>query len=184
MNLIEFINKFKKPKNDNMKYAEMLNGYIPIFSQFGQDIYASDVVQQAISCLVTELTKVNPFHIRKNGSDLVPVESSTIQRLLNQPNERMTQSDFFEKVFWQLFLNYNAFIIPTYVRNNKGDKEFTALYPIQPTDVTFLQDPKGKLGIKFKFFNGYETILAYSDVIHIRYRYSINELMGGNEFGH
>lgn len=63
----------------------------------------------------------------------------------------MTQSDFFEKVFWQLFLNYNAFIIPTYVRNNKGDKEFTALYPIQPTDVTFLQDPKGKLGIKFKF---------------------------------
>ena len=49
MNLIEFINKFKKPKNDNMKYAEMLNGYIPIFSQFGQDIYASDVVQQAIS---------------------------------------------------------------------------------------------------------------------------------------
>lgn len=122
MNLIEFINKFKKPKNDNMKYAEMLNGYIPIFSQFGQDIYASDVVQQAISCLVTELTKVNPFHIRKNGSDLVPVESSTIQRLLNQPNERMTQSDFFEKVFWQLFLNYNAFIIPTYVRNNKGDK--------------------------------------------------------------
>lgn len=48
-----------------MKYAEMLNGYIPIFSQFGQDIYASDVVQQAISCLVTELTKVNPFHIRK-----------------------------------------------------------------------------------------------------------------------
>lgn len=183
MNLIEFINKFKKPKNDNMKYAEMLNGYIPIFSQFGQDIYASDVVQQAISCLVTELTKVNPFHIRKNGSDLVPVESSTIQRLLNQPNERMTQSDFFEKVFWQLFLNYNAFIIPTYVRNKKGDKEFTALYPIQPTDVTFLQDPKGKLGIKFKFFNGYETILAYSDVIHIRYRYSINELMGGNEFG-
>ena len=144
MGLIDFINKFKKTK-PNINYAKMLNGYTPIFSQFGQDIYASDVVQQAISCLVTELTKVNPFHIRKNGSDLVPVESSTIQRLLNQPNERMTQSDFFEKVFWQLFLNYNAFIIPTYVRNNKGDKEFTALYPIQPTDVTFLQDPKGKI---------------------------------------
>ena len=26
-------------------------------------------------------------------------------------------------------------------------------------------------------------MLAYSDVIHIRYRYSINELMGGNELG-
>ena len=182
MSLIDFINKFKKIKQ-NFKYAQMLNGYTPIFSQFGQDIYASDVVQQAISCLVTELTKATPYHIKKIGSDLVPVENSEIQRLLEEPNERMTQTDFFEKVYWQLFLNYNAFIVPTYYRDNKGNKKYTGLYPIQPIDVTFLQDPEGKLGIQFKFINGYETILAYSDVIHIKYRYSINEFMGGNEKG-
>ncbi len=182
MGLIDFINKFKKIKQ-NFQYAQMLNGYTPIFSQFGQDIYASDVVQQAISCLVTELTKANPYHIKKDGSDLVPVENSEIQRLLEEPNERMTQTDFFEKVYWQLFLNYNAFIVPTYYRDNKGNKKYTGLYPIQPIDVTFLQDPEGKLGIQFKFINGYETILAYSDVIHIKYRYSVNEFMGGNEKG-
>ena len=182
MGLIDFINKVKKIKQ-NYKYAKMLNGYTPIFSQFGQDIYASDVVQQAISCLVTELIKANPYHIKKDGSDLVPVENSEIQRLLEEPNERMTQTDFFEKVYWQLFLNYNAFIVPTYYRDNKGNKKYTGLYPIQPIDVTFLQDPEGKLGIQFKFINGYETILAYSDVIHIKYRYSINEFMGGNEKG-
>lgn len=182
MGLIDFINKFKKIKQI-FKYAKMLNGYTPIFSQFGQDIYASDVVQQAISCLVTELIKANPYHIKKDGSDLVPVENSEIQRLLEEPNERMTQTDFFEKVYWQLFLNYNAFIVPTYYRDNKGNKKYTGLYPIQPIDVTFLQDPEGKLGIQFKFINGYETILAYSDVIHIKYRYSINEFMGGNEKG-
>jgi HK97 family phage portal protein len=182
LGLIDFINKFKKIKQ-NFQYAQMLNGYTPIFSQFGQDIYASDVVQQAISCLVTELTKANPYHIKKDGSDLVPVENSEIQRLLEEPNERMTQTDFFEKVYWQLFLNYNAFIVPTYYRDNKGNKKYTGLYPIQPIDVTFLQDPEGKLGIQFKFINGYETILAYSDVIHIKYRYSVNEFMGGNEKG-
>lgn len=182
MGLIDFINKFRKHKED-AKYAKALSGYTPIFSQFGQDIYASDVVQQAIACLVTELTKVNPFHIKKNKSDLVPVENSEIQRLLEQPNERMTQTDFFEKVYWQLFLNFNAFIIPTYYKNQKGNKNYTGLYPIQPIDVTFLQDPTGSLFVKFKFINGYETTLKYSDVIHIRYRYSINEFMGGNEFG-
>ncbi len=182
MRLIDFINKFRKNKEDT-RYANALNGYTPIFSQFGQDIYASDVVQQAISCLVTELTKVNPFHIIKDGSDLVPVEKSDIQKLLEQPNERMTQTDFFEKVYWQLFLNYNAFIIPTYHRDEKGNKKYTGLYPIQPIDVTFLQDPNKNLLVKFKFVNGYETTLRYSDVIHIRYRYSINEFMGGNEFG-
>lgn len=182
MGLIDFINKLKKTK-PNINYAKMLNGYTPIFSQFGQDIYASDVVQQAIACLVTELTKATPYHIRKSGSDLVPVEDSEIQKLLEQPNERMTQTDFFEKVYWQLFLNYNSFIIPTYYKDIKGNKHYTGLYPIQPTDVTFLQDPEEKLGIEFTFRNGYKTMLAYSDVIHIRYRYSINELMGGNEFG-
>lgn len=182
MGLIDFINKFKKTK-PNINYAKMLNGYTPIFSQFGQDIYASDVVQQAIACLVTELTKANPFHIKQSGSDLVPVENSEIQKLLDQPNERMTQTDFFEKVYWQLFLNYNSFIIPTYYKDIKGNKHYTGLYPIQPTNVTFLQDPEGKLGIEFTFRNGYKTMLAYSDVIHIRYRYSINEFMGGNKFG-
>lgn len=182
MGLIDFINKFKKTR-PNINYAKMLNGYTPIFSQFGQDIYASDVVQQAIACLVTELTKANPFHIKQSGSDLVPVENSEIQKLLDQPNERMTQTDFFEKVYWQLFLNYNSFIIPTYYKDIKGNKHYTGLYPIQPTNVTFLQDPEGKLGIEFTFRNGYKTMLAYSDVIHIRYRYSINEFMGGNEFG-
>lgn len=182
MGLIDFINKFKKTKL-NTNYAKMLNGYTPIFSQFGQDIYASDVVQQAIACLVTELTKANPFHIKQVGSDLVPVENSEIQRLLEQPNERMTQTDFFEKVYWQLFLNYNSFIIPTYYKDIKGNKHYTGLYPIQPTTITFLQDPEGNLGVEFIFRNGYKTMLAYSDVIHIRYRYSINEFMGGNELG-
>ena len=47
MGLIDFINKFKNIKT-NMQYAKILNGYTPIFSQFGQDIYASDVVKSHI----------------------------------------------------------------------------------------------------------------------------------------
>ncbi len=181
MGLIDFVNKFKKQK-ENKKYASMLNGWTPVFSQFGQDVYASDVVQQAISCIVTEMKKINPTHIRESGLDSIPVNGD-LQRLLNQPNERMTQSDFIEKVYWQLFLNFNAFIVPTYIRNPDGTKKYTGLYPIQPTNVTFLQDPSGKLFIKFTFLNNYETTLRYSDVIHLKYRFSVNEFMGGNEAG-
>ena len=178
--LIDFANKFKKQK-ENKKYARMFNGWTPIFSQFGNDIYASDVVQQAISCIVTEMKKLSPQHIREIQGDQIPIVDSTVQRLLNQPNERMTTSEFLEKVMWQLFLNYNSFIIPTYVKNSDGSKSYTGLYPIQPTNVTFLQDPSGKLFVKFEFLNNYETTLRYSDVIHIKYRFSVNEFMGGNE---
>ena len=51
--LIDLLKKFTNKKN-NYKYLPMLNGYTPIFSQFGNDIYASDVVQQAIVCIVDE----------------------------------------------------------------------------------------------------------------------------------
>ncbi len=186
MILIDFINKFKKNK-ENKRYADWTNGYVPIFSQFGKDIYASDVVQQTISCIVFELKKLVPKHIRLNGADPTPIENSNIQRLLNQPNEKMTTSEFIEKIFWQLFLNYNSFIIPTYTTETDNNgikvKKYTGLYPIQPTNVDFLQDTSGRLFVKFSFLNGYETTIRYSDVIHIKYKYSINDFMGGDERG-
>lgn len=185
MGIISFINKFRSQK-ENKKYAPMLNGYAPIFSQFGTDIYASDVVQQAITCIVMEMKKLTPLHIRNVGSDPIPIYDG-INRLLKEPNERMTTSDFIEKVIWQLFLNFNAFIIPTYdvSIDSSGNKvkTYTGLYPISPTTVDFLTDNKGELFVKFKFLNDYETTLRYSDIIHLKYRYSVSEYMGGNEFG-
>ena len=183
--LLDFIKKFVGNK-ENKQQAKILNGYTPVYSQFGTDIYASDVVQQAISCIVQELKKLSPVHIRKVDNDFIPLDDS-IGKLLKDPNEHMTTSDFIEIIFWQLFLNYNAFIIPTYTYYTNPDgqreKRYTALYPIQPVNVEFLQDNSGKLFVKFQFVNGYETTLNYTDVIHLKHHFSVNELMGGNAFG-
>ena len=185
MGIVDFINKFKS-KKENKTYAKMLNGLIPVFSQFGTDIYASDVVQQAINCIVMEMKKLIPQHIRENGTDPIPINDS-LQKLLDDPNERMTTSDFIEKTFWQLFLNYNAFVIPTYTTSfdNEGKKvkNYTGLYPIAPIRVEIQQNSLGNLFYYFKFINDYECTLAFEDVIHIKYRYSVNEFMGGNKYG-
>lgn len=174
----------RKPKNS--AYADMLNGYTPIYSQFGQNIYASDVVQQAVNCIVTELKKLTPLHVRTIDGDVQPIKSN-IQNVLNAPNEIMTTSDFIEKVIWQLYLNYNSFIVPVYKswtdENGVEQRNYTALYPIAPTQVDFLQDVTDTLYVKFTFSSGYETTLKYSDVIHIRHHFSVNEFMGGNEMG-
>ena len=88
-----------------------MNGFAPIFTQFGTNIYASDVVVQALKCIVDEMKKLNPTHVRYNGSDPVPVKS-TVQDVLNNPNPLMTTNEFLEKMVWLLLMNYNAFIIP------------------------------------------------------------------------
>lgn len=181
-----WLDKLRRKPPQNSTYADMLNGFTPIFSQFGDDIYASDVVQQAINCIVTEMKKLNPTHVRTNGSDSVPVTSS-IQAVLNRPNELMTTADFLEKIVWQLYFNYNAFIMPTYYVWTDTDgtekRRYTGLYPLAPTGVTFIQDASDRLFVKLVFANNYETTVPYSDIIHIRYHYSVNEFMGGNESG-
>ena len=168
------------------KYAEVMSGYAPIFSQFGTNVYASDVVQQAISCIVSEMKKLRPEHIREIGNDVVPVNSD-LQTVLNNPNPRMTTSDFLEKVTWLLMLNYNAFIVPTYYewrdKDGKIKRKYEALYPITPSQVDFIEDAGNRLFVKFKFNNGYECTVKYSDVIHIKKNYSVNDFMGGNEQG-
>lgn len=178
-------NLFKKENPTQTKYAEVLSGYAPIFSQFGQNIYASDVVQQAINCIVQEMKKLRPEHVRETGSDIVPVNSS-LQAVLNNPNQLMTTSDFLEKVTWLLFLNYNAFIIPTYMEwtdQTGHHKKYTGLYPIQPNQVDFIEDAGGRLFVNLRFNNGQTFTVKYGDVIHIKYRYSVNQYMGGNENG-
>ena len=181
-----WLDKLRRKPKTKTKYAQMLNGYTPIYSQFGDNIYASDVVQQAINCIVMECKKLIPQHVKNNGSDVIPVNSD-VQAVLNAPNEIMTTTDFIEKIIWQLYFNYNAFVIPAwYTRqetNGSLTRVYTGLYPIAPTNVEILQDDSDKLYIKFTFANGFETTLNYSDVIHIRKNYSVNEYMGGNEFG-
>jgi HK97 family phage portal protein len=180
-------NLFKKETPTQTKYAEVMSGYAPIFSQFGTNIYASDVVQQAISCIVSEMKKLRPEHIRENGNDIIPVEGSSLQAVLNNPNSRMTTSEFLEKVTWLLFLNYNAFIVPTYYvwtdKDGKEKRKYDGLYPIAPSQVDFIEDAGNRLYVKFRFNNGQEYTVKYSDVIHIKYRYSVNDFMGGNEQG-
>lgn len=178
MGILDFFNNMMKPKKDG-KYsiAKIANNSYPAFSQFGTNAFNSVVVQQAIQCIVSEMKKLTPIHERVTDMDSVPVNGQ-VQKILNNPNDVMTTSDFIEKIYWQLFLNYNAFVVPTYENGN-----LTGLYPIQPIHVDFLKDPSQRLFVKFKFANDYETTVRYSDIIHLKYRYSVNEFMGGNSFG-
>lgn len=185
MGILEKIFK-RSPKT--RRIAPTLDGYSPLFPQFGTNIYASDVVQQALKCIVDEMKKLNPTHVRIVDNDPVPVKKSSVQDVLSNPNDLMTTSEMLEKTVWLLLMNYNAFLIPVYRTwkdENTGAERRTydAMYPIKPTQVDFIEDAAGRLFVKFRFMNGYETTIAYSDVIHIRYNYSVNEFMGGNECG-
>ena len=184
---------FKKGPSETT-YAKMLSGNIPIFSQFGTNIYASDVVQQVLKCIVDELKKLQPTHIRDNNGDPEPIKGN-VQNILDNPNPLMTSSEFLEKVCWLLLMNYNAFILPTYytwkewTTDEAGNpiqverRRYESLWPIKASEVDFIEDASGRLYCRFIFDDGSKTVLPYDDIIHIKYNYSVNDFMGGNRAG-
>ena len=185
---MEWFDKLFKKQPKKTKFAPTLDGFVPIYTQFGTNIYASDVVQQALKCIVDEMKKLKPTHVRYRGSDPIPVAAGDIKEVLENPNDLMTTSEFLEKICWLLLMNYNVFIIPTYYtwQDDKTGAErryYESLYPINPTQVDFIEDVGGRLFVKFWFWNGETTTIRYDDVIHIKYNYSINQYMGGNEMG-
>jgi len=171
-----------------LKYAKFLDGGYPIFSQFGQNIYASDVVQNCIDVIATECSKLMPRHIRTDKNGMQTTVNSSLNRLFKfAPNELMTTKDFLEKIIWLLEMNCNAFIYPVYEMffDNQGKPyiNYTAIYPLDPRQVDFVQDSTGKLFVDLRFESGDNVILAYSDVIHLRKKFSINSIMGGGRNG-
>lgn len=182
-----WIDKFFRRSPKNTKYAPTFDGFTPIYGQYGTDIYASDVVQQSLKCIVDEMKKLAPTHVRISSNDPVPV-SGNVQEVLNNPNQLMTTSEFIEKTVYLLLMNYNVFIIPTYYtwvdkKTGQERRYYDSLYPINPTQVDFIEDAGNRLFVKFYFWNGETTTIPYDDCIHIKYNYSLSEYMGGDRFG-
>lgn len=178
MNLIDFL-KSKIGNKQGKRFAHSPSAWLPFYTQIGQGEYDSVVVQQAINCIVKEMKKLYPQHvIRRDNGDIEP-QSDYIQRVLEHPNPIMSTSDFVEKTIWNLMLNYNSFVLPVWDGNNR----LTQLWPVQPVNVEFLQDATGEYWIRMVFQNDMEGTVRYRDVIHLRYNYSVNDWMGGNQFG-
>lgn len=185
---MKWFDKLFKAQPKKIKFAPTTDGWLPMFGQYGNNIYASDVVQQALKCIVDEVKKLNPVHVRYIDSDAVPVKGSSVQDVLSEPNQLMTTSEFLEKVTWLLLMNYNVFIVPiyyTWIDDKTGAERryYEALYPLNPTQVDFIEDASNRLFVKFWFMDGYTTTIPYDDVIHIKLNYSVNQYMGGNLMG-
>ena len=168
-------------------FAPTFNGFAPIYGQYGTNVYAFDTVQQVLACIAREIKKLNPTHVRIRDGDPVPVRSS-VQDVLDNPNELMTSAEFLEKCTYLLLLNDNLFILPTYYvwqdeASGAERRYYQSLYPIKPSQVDFIQDESGRLFVKFWFWNGETTTIRYSDVIHVRRNFAVNEYMGGGEYG-
>ena len=182
MGFLDFWKRKNKPQN-GLQYAPTMNGNLPFYSSFGDNIYASDLVVQSIRCKANEFKKLNPRHIRYVDGAAEVLLDSSIARALRRPTEYMTTADFLEKITILLELNKNVFIYPMYYVSKAGERVYTGFYPLKPSEVQYKTDENGKMYIELQFSNGYQTTVPADSLIHWRKDYGVNDYFGGNMFG-
>lgn len=182
MSLFDFFRKNKdKNQNITVNYAPTSSGTSPINIDYGSiNIYASDIVMQSIRCKANEFKKLNPRHIRTTNNMQEVITNSSVARVLRRPNAYMTQSELLEKITILLELNKNVYIYPDYYLNQAGEKVYTSIYPLRPSEVDVLVDSRGRYFYKLSFPNGYKTTLPIEDIIHWKKDYGVDEYFGGN----
>lgn len=171
-------------KNKKMKTAVTWEGYTPTFSDFGDDVLASDLILESIRLKADFISKLDPRHIRNSGATRERIDDSSIARVLREPNEYMTTCDFLYKLAFLREVTRNAFVYLDYYWTKGGYKYFTGAYIIQPSRWCYYEDENtGELYIGFKFDGRTdEVIFKYSEIIHWRKNYEGDTYDGGGEY--
>lgn len=149
-----------------------------VFSDFGNNINASDVVKICIDRIATHTAKLKPRYVKNlDNSTIVEKNGSLAYLLKHAPNDVMTPYDFIYKVVTLLYLNNNAFIYPMY---DSITNDLIALWPLKPNSVEALKDQSGELFLRFYFADGKNYLLPYSEIIHLRRFFGTNDVFGGS----
>jgi HK97 family phage portal protein len=165
----------KEPKQlTNETQFKFMNGFTPVFSNFGDDPYTSDVVRSAIHVVASNAAKLKPKHIRRISKDVQHVNGPLERVLTVRPNEFMSAYDFIYKVVTQRELYNNAFV---YIKWDRFDGSIKGFYPVDMASME-LVEAQGILFIKFQFPNGKKLTAPYDEFIHLRKFYNKNDIFG------
>jgi HK97 family phage portal protein len=169
----------KKKTVEPINYdTKVFQSTLNIFSDFGNNINASDVVKICIDRIASHAAKLKPRYVKSLDNSSVVEKKGTLAYLLKyQPNPLMTPYDFIYRTVTLLYLNNNAFIYPVYDQNTYELKE---LWPIKPNSVEAIKDASGDLFLRFSFIDGRNYTLPYESIIHVRRFYGINDIFGGS----
>lgn len=178
------VSKYKAWKNKRIM-GGVLNDSRPVFSSFGDDIYMSDLVNNCIDRIATEISKIEIRSVVQNGSRIA-VQNDDITRLFRfQPNPLQTTKDFLACCEWLRRKDMHCFIFPQWeeVTDSRGNsyRRYTAMYPLNPSNVEMGVSEDGVWIIKFRWKDGSEDTLPYSDIIHLRWRRGKNTTVGGGD---
>jgi len=165
----------KQPQSQDYTNLKLLSGYQPIFTNFPDNAYASDIVRAAVDAIARNGAKLKPKHIRKVGQDIIN-QNSNIQYLLEtRPNVYMDAYTFYYRVLTELFMRNNSFIFID--KDDSGSP--IGLYPVSSANLELLES-KNEIYARFKFYGGEQVTIPYTNLVHLRRFFYDNDFYGAS----
>jgi HK97 family phage portal protein len=146
-----------------------------LYRSFNGNFLQLDLIATCIDALARNIGKIELKSImRKKDNVSVSDLTSDVARVLKNPNPYMTSYDFLYKIASLYFISNNVFIWPEY--DPQGN--LIALWPINYTSFQLKATESGILIAQFQlnYFKLYTV--PYSQLIHLRNKYTTDDLFG------
>ncbi len=116
--LVSFIknlmNKFRS-RNEKQILTEILSDSRAVFtSAFGNDIYASDFINNCIARIATEISKIEVVSVLEKDTSIQRLNDDITRLFRDGVNELQTAKDFLSCCCWLMRKKMNCFIYPQY----------------------------------------------------------------------
>lgn len=159
------------------------NNEAAIFSSFGNDVYMSDFVNNAIDRIATEVSKIQINSVLDNQNSIKGLNDDITRLFKYKPNPLQTTKDFIACCEWIRRKDNNCFIYPQYKivkgMDGKSYKKYIAFYPLNPTSVEIGVSECEVWELKLYFKDGSSFVLPYDELIHLKWRRGTNTTIGG-----
>lgn len=163
--------------------AEVLSDSRAVFSSFGNNIYFSDFVNNAIDRIASEISKIDVVSVVEKENSVARRNDDITKLFKYQPNPLQTTKDFLSACEWLRRKQANCFIYPVYENitsaNGQELRRYTAFFPLNPVTAELGHYDDGRWAIKFYWQDGSSNVLPYDSVIHLKWRRGTSLVMGG-----
>ncbi len=172
-------------------YNQIVNANKVVFSSFGKDFTASDMVKTAIHRVAEEISKCTIKSVIETQSPrrVIIVDDDINAVFAGRVNPLCGLKGFLYKVAYLTLVNRNCFIYWAYdevpIKGTNDVRRITrGFYPIEKANVR-LYDLDGEIRAELTSVAGGGVVLdlPYSDLIHVRLGYGANAFLGGDANG-
>jgi len=145
------------------------------YRSFKGELTKLDIIASSIDALARNIGKIEFKSVQKKKNTVVVTDTtSDIARVLKKPNKYMTAYDFLYKVASLYYLSNNVFIWPEFDKTGS----LVGLWPVNYTSFTLKKTDSGILIAQFQL-NYFKTYtVPYSQLIHLRNKYTTDDLFG------